>query len=101
MSFTQQELFPLTFDDFKKKKLLDLLIGIRNYRRVNWEKVPSMERYYHCAKQCFIKKYCKCGGNSIDANKFIERIENLPRGKLIENHFSKEELLKLRNECIN
>ena len=31
MSFTQQEYFPLTFDDFKKKKLLDLLIGIRNY----------------------------------------------------------------------
>ena len=55
MSFTQQERFPLTFDDFKKK-LLDLLIGIRNYQRVNWEKVPSMERYYHCAKQCFIKK---------------------------------------------
>ena len=56
MSFTQQELFPLSFDDFKKKKLLDLLIGIRNYQRVNWEKVPLMERYYHCAKQCFIKK---------------------------------------------
>ena len=101
MSFTQQELFPLTFDDFKNKKLLDLLIDIRNYRRVNWKKVPSMERYYHCAKQCFIKRYCKCGSNSIDANKFIEKIENLPRGKLIENHFSKEELLKLRNECIN
>ena len=48
MSFTQQELFPLTFDDFKKKKLLDLLIGIRNYQGANWEKVPSMEKYYHC-----------------------------------------------------
>ena len=38
-----------------------------------------------------LKKYSKCGGNSIDANRFIERIENLPKGKLIENHFSKEE----------
>ena len=101
MSFTQQELFPLTFDDFKKKKLFDILTGIPNYQRANWEKVPLMEKYYHCAKQCFVKRYCKCGGNSIDKNKLIERVENLPRGKLIKDHISKEELLKLRNECIN
>ena len=33
MSFTQQyEVFsPLTFDDFKKKNLVNLLVGIRNY----------------------------------------------------------------------
>ena len=47
MSFTQQELFPLTFDDFKKKNLVDLLVGIRNYQRVNWEKVPVMEKHYN------------------------------------------------------
>ena len=33
MSFTQQyKVFsPLTFDDFKKKNLVNLLVGIRNY----------------------------------------------------------------------
>ena len=68
MSFTQQyEVSPLTFDDFKKKNLVDLLVGIRNYRRVNWGKVPIMEKYYHCSKQCFIKRYSNCGGNPIDA----------------------------------
>ena len=67
MSFTQQyEVSPLTFDDFKKKNLVDLLVGIRDYRRVNWEKVPIMEKYYHCSKQCFIKGYSNCGGNPID-----------------------------------
>ena len=60
MSFTQQyEVSPLTFDDLKKK-LVDLLAGICNYRRVNWGKVPIMEKYYHCSKQCFIKRYSKC-----------------------------------------
>ena len=67
MSFTQQyEVSPLTFDDLKKKNLVDLLVGIRDYRRVNWEKVPIMEKYYHCSKQCFIKGYSNCGGNPID-----------------------------------
>ena len=101
MSFTQQyEVSPLTFDDFKKKNLVDLLVSIRNYRRVNWEKVPIMEKYYHCSKQCFIKRYSKCGGNHIDAFKLIK---DLPRGKLIKDFISKEELFELEKnlEYIN
>ena len=68
MSFTQQyEVSPLTFDDFEKKNLVDLLVGIHNYQRVNWGKPPIMEKFYHCSKQCFIKRYSNCGGNPIDA----------------------------------
>ena len=101
MFFTQQELFPLTYEDLKKKNLVDLLVGIRNYRRVNWEKVPAMEKYYHSWKQCFIKRYSKCGGNPIDAFKLIKRVEDLPRGKLIKHFISKEELLELEKNLIN
>ena len=79
----------------KKKNLFDLLVGIHNYRRADFVRVPMMEKYYHCAKQCFLKRYCKCGGNSIDAFKFIKRVEDLPRGKLVKDLISKEELLKL------
>ena len=64
----------------KKKKLFNLLITIHNYQRANSEKVPITEKYYHCAKQCFVKRYCKYGGNSIDAFRFIKRVEDLPRG---------------------
>ena len=104
MSFTQQyEVSPLTFDDFKKKNLVDLLVGIRNYRRVNWGKVPIMEKYCHCSKQCFIKRYSKYGGNPIDAFKLIKRVEELPRGKLIKDFISKEDLSELEKnlEYIN
>ena len=44
----------------------------------DFERVPMMEKYYHCAKQCFVKRNCKCGGNSINAFKFIKRVEDLP-----------------------
>ena len=75
---------------------------IRNYQRVNHEKIPIMGKYYHCAKQCFVKRYCKCGGTSIDAYNFIKRVEDLPRGKLVNEIISKEDLLILEHlEYIN
>ena len=74
ISFNQkQEVFsPLSYEYFKKNNLFDLLVGIRNYRRADFERVPKMEKYYHCAKQCFVKRNCKCGGNSIDALKELK-----------------------------
>ena len=75
--------------------MFDLLVGIRNYRRADFERVPMMEKYYHCAKQCFVKRNCKCGGNSIDAFKFIKRVEDLHSGKLVKDVISKKDLLKL------
>ena len=75
---------------------------IRNYQRVNHEKIPIMGKYYHCAKQCFVKRYCKCGGTSIDAFNFIKRVEDLRRGKLVNEIISKEDLLILEHlEYIN
>ena len=84
-----------------EKNLFNLLVGIRNYWRANWEKVPMMKKY-NCAKQCFVKRYCKCGGNSIDAFKLIKRVEDFARGKLVKD-ISKEDLLGLENilEYIN
>ena len=78
-----------------KKNLFNLLITIRDYRRANWEKVPITEKYYHCAKQRFVKRYCKCSGNSIDAFRFIKRVEDLPRGKKVQDLISNEDLLIL------
>ena len=97
VSFNHQyEVFsPLSYEDFLKKNLFDLLVSIHNQQRANWEKFPIMEKYYHYAKQCFAKRYCKCGGNSIDAFKFIRRVEDLPRGKVVKDLISKEDLLKL------
>ena len=43
-------------------------------------------------KQCFIKKYSKFGGNPIDGFKFIKIVENLERGKKIEDIISKKDL---------
>ena len=91
----QYEVFsPLSYEDLKKKNLFNLSVGICNYRRANWEKVPMMKKYY--AKQCFVKRYCKCGGNSIDAFKLIKRVEDLARDKLVKD-ISKEDLLELEN----
>ena len=97
VSFNQQyEVFsPLSYEYFKKENLFDFLVGIRNYRRADFERVPMMEKCYHCAKKCFVKIYFKCGGNSIYAFKFIKRVEGLPRGKLVKDLISKEDLLKL------
>ena len=83
---------PLTFNDFKKKNLFNLLVAIRNYKRSNWTAVPYTEKYYHAAKQCFIKKYSKFSGNQIDDFKIIDIVENLERGKKIEDIISKKDL---------
>ena len=77
----------------KKKNWFNLLITLRNYQRANWEKAPITEKQYHCAKQCFVKRYGKCGGNSIDLFRFIKRVEDLPRGKKVQELISKEDLL--------
>ena len=69
---------------FKKNSLHNLLIAIRKYKRCNWKEVPYTEKYHHCAKQCFIKKYSKFGGNPVDSFKIIEKVENLERGKKID-----------------
>ena len=82
----------LTFNDFKKKNLFNLLVAIRNYKRSNWTAVPYTEKYYHAVKQCFIKKYSKFGGNQIDDFKIIDIVENLERGKKIEDIISKKDL---------
>ena len=74
--------------------MFDLLVSIHNHQRVNWEKFPIMGKYYHCAKQCFVKRYCKCRGNSTDAFKFIKRAEDLPKGKVAKDLISQEDLLK-------
>ena len=81
---------PLSFDDFKKKSLCCLLVSIRNNYKANWTLYPYTEKYYHCARQCFIKRYLKCGGNSIDGFKLIYRILNLKRGEKVQNIFSEE-----------
>ena len=58
VSFNQKyEVFsPLSYEYFKKRNLFDLLVGICNYRRADFERVPMMKKYYHCAKQCFVKE---------------------------------------------
>ena len=83
---------PLTFNDFKKKNLFNLLVAICNYKRSNWTAVPYNEKFYHAAKQCFIKRYSKFNGNPIDGFKFINIVENLERGKKIEDIISKKDL---------
>ena len=77
VSFNHQyEVFPpLSYEDFKNFDLFDLLVSIRYHKKANWEKFSIIEKYYHCAKQCFKKRYCKCGGNSIDAFKFIKELK--------------------------
>ena len=81
---------PLTFDDFKKKSLYCLLLSIRNNYKANWSLYPYTEKYYHCARQSFIKRYSKCGGNPIDGFKLIYRVLNLKRGEKVRNIFSEE-----------
>ena len=46
-----------------------------------------MEKCYNSSKQCFIKRYSKCGGNPIDAFALIKIVEDLPRGKLIKDFY--------------
>ena len=92
----QEEVFsfkatsPLTFDDFKKKSLQVLLNSIKNNYKANWTMFPYTEKYYHCARQCFIKRYSKCGGNPVDGFKLIDRVINLPRGMKVKNIFSQK-----------
>ena len=72
---------PLTFNNFKKKNPFNLLVAIRNYKRSNWMAVPYTEKYYHAAKQYFMKKYSKFCGHPIDSFTIIDIVENLERGK--------------------
>ena len=68
---------PLSFDDFKKKSLYCLLVSIRNNYKANWTLYPYTEKYYHCARQCFIKRYSKCSRNPIFFNRRNATVLNL------------------------
>ena len=80
----------LSFEDLKKKTLYDLLISIRQNYRANWTRFPYTEKYYHCSKQCFIKRYSKCGGDPVEGNKLIKKVLNLKSGEKVRHIFSKE-----------
>ena len=80
----------LSFEDLKKKTLHDLLISIRQNYRANWRRFPYTEKYYHCSKQCFIKRYSKCGGDLVGGNKLIKKVLNLKSGEKVRHIFSKE-----------
>ena len=47
---------PLSYEYFKKKNLFDLLVGIRNYRRADFERVLMMEKILSLCKTVFCKK---------------------------------------------
>ena len=81
---------PLSFDDFKKKSLYCLWLSIRNNYKANWTLYPYTEKYYHCARQCFIKRYLKCSGNPVHGFKLIYRVLNLKKGEKVRNIFSEE-----------
>ena len=51
---------------------------------------PYTEKYYHCARQCFIKRCSKCGGNPVHGFKLIYRVLNLKKGEKVRNIFSEE-----------
>ena len=74
---------PLAFDNFKKKSLYYLLLSIRSNYKAKWSLYPYTEKYYHCARQSFIKRFLKCGGNPIDGFKLIYRVLNLKRGEKV------------------
>ena len=68
----------------------DLLISIRQNYRANWTRFPCTEKYYHCSKQCFIKRYSKCSGDPVESNKLIKKVLNLKSGEKVRHIFSKE-----------
>ena len=80
----------LSFEDFLKKTLYNLLIFILQNYRANWIRFPYTEKYYHCSKQCFIKRYSKCGGDPVEANKLIKKVLNLENSEEIRHIFSEE-----------
>ena len=84
----------LSFEDLKKKNLYDLLISITQNYRANWIRFPYTEKYYHYSKQCFIKRYSKCGGNPVEANKLIKKVLNLKVVKKLDIFFQKNYLIK-------
>ena len=88
--FSFESTFPLTFDDFKIKSLYVLMDSIKNNYKANWTMFPYTEKYYHCARKCFIKRYSKCGGNPVDGYKLIDKVINLPRGMKVKDIFSQE-----------
>ena len=80
----------LSFEDFKTKTLYDLLIFIFQNYRANWIRFPYTEKYYRCSKQCFIKRYSKCGGDPVEANKLIKKVLNLKNSEEVRHIFSEE-----------
>ena len=41
--------------------------------------MPFAQKYYLLSKQCFVRKFCRAGGSSCDALKFIEKAK---KGKI-------------------
>ena len=75
---------PLTLlgtEHFEKKSLFGLLKSIRQNYNAKWDLLPFTQKYCLLSKQCFVRNFCRAGGCSCEALKYIEKARKKKNGE--------------------
>ena len=79
---------PLTLlgtEHFEKKSLFGLLKSIRQNYNAKWDLLPFTQKYYLLSKQCFVRNFCRAGGCSCEALKYIEKARKKKNGEELKD----------------
>ena len=76
-----ESLTVLATEHFEKKSLFGLLKSIRQNYNAKWDLLPFTQKYYLLSKQCFVRNFCRAGGCSCEALKYIEKARKKKNGE--------------------
>ena len=75
----------LSIEDFQERNLVELLRSIKQHCNANWHALPFTQKYYLFAKQCFVRKFCKCGKTAVEALKIVDEVKKNNAGEKLED----------------
>ena len=87
----------LSIEDFKERNLVELLRSIKQHCNANWHALPFTQKYYLFAKQCFVRKFCKCGKTAVEALKIVDEVKKNNAGEKLEDIIDVNVLYDLEN----
>ena len=75
----------LGIEHFEKKSLFGLLKSIRQSFNAKWDLLPFTQKYYLLSKQRFVRNFCRAGGCSCEAIKYIEKARKKKNGEELKD----------------
>ena len=75
----------LGIEHFERKSLFGLLKSIKQNFNAKQDLLPFTQKYYLLSKQCFVRNFCRVGGCSCEALKYIKKARKEKNGEELKD----------------